>query len=267
MPTLTENPDPLAAPIHAMRVDYPDFTNSRGQVDIWEARMKAAGINMVSLGAGRLEWTYFKWDGHQANWSSPVRDNGIDYLAVDSARFGQWAHVDAVVDVLSPNYIKAHPDKAAVRVDGVPSTDLVSTTELTTGDYGKQLLAMIEYIAANYPVNSISLTELFYHTDGYGPDDKASYLAYSGNTDWPRNSNGTIAINDKSIGDWRTHALDVYLDQIVAVCHKYGKQFYLDVGLTLDYGFNVDSLNHMTNEHGTNYKVVLEHTEDRKSVV
>jgi hypothetical protein len=244
-----------------MRVDYPDYTSSRSHVDAWEQQMKAAGINFVSLGAGRVEWTYFKWAGHEANWSSPVRANGIDYLAQDSQRFGQWSHVDVVVDVLAPNYIRTHPGTAAIRVDGVPSTDLVSTAELTTGEYGRQLESMIEYIAANYPVDSISLTELFYHTDGYGPDDKALYLAYSGSQDWPRNPDGTIAIMDKSIGDWRTHALDIYLDQIVAICHRYGKQFYLDVGLTLDYGYNVDSLNHVTNEHGTNYRVVLEHTD------
>jgi hypothetical protein len=244
-----------------MRVDYPDYATSRSQVTWWEQQMKASGINMVGLGAGRVEWTYFKWAGHEANWASSVRDTGHDFLAEDTARFGQWAQINAVVDVFAPNYIKAHPGTAAIRADGVPSSDLVSTTELTTGEFGKQLLAMIEYIAANYPVKSISLTEMFYHIDGYGPDDKASYMAYSGNQDWPRNSDGTIAVNDASIGNWRTHVLDVYLDKIVAVCHHYGKQFYLDVGLTLDYGYTVDSLNHVTNEHGTNYHVVLEHTD------
>ena len=244
-----------------MRVDFPDYSVSRSQVAGWEQNMKAAGINLVALGAGRVEWTYFKWAGHEVNWASSVRDSGIDFLAQDTERFGQWAQVNAVVDVFSPNYIATHPGTAAIRADGVPSTNLVSTAELTTGEYGKDLLAMIEYIAANYPVNSISLTELFYHVDGYGPDDKALYMAHSGNSDWPRNPDGTIAIMDKSIGDWRTHALDVYLDQIVAACHKYGKQFYMDVGLTLDYGYTLESLNHVTNEHGTNYNVVLEHTD------
>ena len=241
MPTLTEIPIPASAPIRVMRVDYPDYSTSRGQVAAWEQNMKDAGINLVALGAGRVEWTYFKWAGHETNWASSVRDTGIDYLAEDTARFSQWAQVNAVVDVFSPNYIATHPGTAALRADGVPSTNLVSTAELTTGEYGKQLLAMIEYIAANYQVNSISLTELFYHVDGYGPDDKALYMAYSGNSDWPRNLDGTIAIMDRSIGDWRTHALDVYLDKIVVICHKYGKQFYLDVGLTLDYGFTPDS--------------------------
>jgi hypothetical protein len=261
MPTLTQEAVPNPVPIRAMRVDYPNFTSSRGQVAAWESSMKAAGINMVALGAGRVEWTYFKWAGHPSQWASPVRDTGIDYLAQDTARFSQWAQVNAVVDVLAPNYIAAHPSTAAINASGVASTDLVSTSELTTGEFGRQLLDMIAYIAANYPVNSISLTELFYHVDGYGPDDKALYLAYSGRSDWPRNPDGSIAVLDKSIGDWRTHALDVYLDKIVLACHQYGREFFLDVGLTLDYGHTVDSLNHMTNEHGTNYRVVLQHTD------
>jgi hypothetical protein len=261
LPTWTLSPAPVPAPIRALRMDYPDFTNSRSQLDEWEQHLKAAGINLVGLGAGRVEWTYFKWADHEPNWASPVREAGVDYLLEDALRFGQWANISAVVDVFSPNYIRSHPGTAAIRVDGVPSTDLVSTSELTTGEYGRLLLSMVEYIAVNYPVDSISLTELFYHIDGYGPDDKALYLAYSGNSDWPRNQDGTIAINDKSIGDWRTHALDVYLDQIVTICHKYGKQFFLDVGLTLDYGFTPESLAHITNEHGTNYSVVLEHSD------
>lgn len=246
--------------IHAMRVAYTDYEKSRGEVDQIEKQMQAAGINMVGLGAGRVEWTYFKWAGHEANWSNDIKSTQVDYLAEDTNRFGKWAHINAVVDVLAPNYIKAHPETAAISFVGQPSQNLVSTTELVSGQFGQQLLDMIDYIAANYPVDSISLTELFYHSDGYGADDKASYLAYStqnGNprTDWPRTADGTIDINDVSIGNWRTHVLDVYLDKIVAACHRHGKKFFMDVALSLD------DLTKVTNEHGTNYNVVLEHTD------
>jgi len=256
LPFITHVPPP----IHAMRVAYADYEKSRGEVDQIEKQMQAAGINMVGLGAGRVEWTYFKWAGHEANWSNDIKSTQVDYLAEDTNRFGKWAHINAVVDVFAPNYIKAHPETAAISFVGQPSQNLVSTTELVSGEFGQQLLDMIDYIAANYPVDSISLTELFYHIDGYGPDDKASYLAYSaqyGNprTDWPRTTDGTIDINDISIGNWRTHVLDVYLDKIVAACHKYGKKFFMDVGLSLD------DLTKVTNEHGTNYNVVLEHTD------
>jgi hypothetical protein len=263
-PTITPLPDytqvvltpqPSTTQIHAMRVDYPDMTTSRSVVGVLEAHMKDIGINMVTLGGGRPEWTYFKWPGHEANWASSVRDTGIDFLAEDTARFGKWARVDVTVDVLSPTYIKQHPDKAAVNFVGQKSQYLVSTSELVNGEYGRQLLGMIEAIASGYPVNSISITELFYHSDGYGPDDLKLYQEYTGQKDWPRNANGQINTDDVSIGDWRTHVLDIFLDKAAAIAHRYGKEFYLDVGLSLD------DLNHMTNEHGTNYKVVLEHTD------
>jgi hypothetical protein len=243
-----------------MRVAYADYEKSREEVDQLEIQMQAAGINMVGLGAGRVEWTYFKWAGHEANWSNDVKGTQIDYLAEDAMIFGKWAHVNAVVDVFAPNFIQAHPEKAAISFLGQPSQNLVSTTELVSGEFGQQLLDMIEYIAANYPVDSISLTELFYHSDGYGSDDKASYLAYSAQiddprTDWPRTEDGHIDINHPSIGNWRTHVMDVYLDKIVAACHRHGKKFFMDVALSLD------NLTNITNEHGTNYAVVLEHTD------
>ncbi len=243
------------APIHAFRVDYSNYATSRAEVGPLEARMQAAGINMVGLGAGRAEWAYFKWAGNEANWSNDVKDTGIDFLAEDTARFGKWAHIDAVVDVLAPSYIKAHPQAAAISFIGQPSTDFISTSELVYGDYGRQLLAMIEYIAANYPVNSISITELFYYSEGYGPDDKALYLAYSGRTDWPRLADGTIDRDAPSIGNWRTHMLDIFLDKGVAIAHRYGKEFYVDVKL------NLSNLSSCSNECGTNYHVVLEHTD------
>jgi len=240
-------------PIHAMRLDYPNYATSRDLLDALEQQMRAADINMVALGAGRAEWTYFKWLGHEDVWSNDVKDTGIDFLLDDSNRFGSWAHINAVVDVFAPNYIRAHPDKAAVSVDGVPSENLVSTTELVHGEFGQRLLDMIDYIAANYPVDSISITELYYHRDGYGPDDKAAYMAYSGRNDWPRSPDGTINTFDPSIGNWRSHELDTFLDRAVALAHNHGKQLFMDVELSLE------NLNFMTNEHGTNYNLVLEH--------
>ena len=247
--------DRCAQPIRAFRVDYGNYAASRSQVGSLETQMKNAGVNLVALGAGRAEWAFFKWSGHEANWSSDVRDTGVDFLAEDTARFGKWAHVDAVVDVLAPSYIRAHPEAAAVSFTGQPSTDFISTRELVYGAYGQQLLAMIEYIAANYPVDSISITELFYYSDGYGADDKALYMAYSGNADWPRLANGVINRDDVTIGNWRTHMLDLWLDKAVASAHKYGKKFFVDAKLSLG------NLNQCSNECGTEYHVVLQHTD------
>jgi len=241
--------------IHAIGLTWPDYSTSRAIVPQVEQQLKAAGMNMIALNAGRVEWTEFKWAGNQSSWAGAVTDTGIDYLAQDAARFGQWAHVDAMIDVFSPNYILAHPDKAAINALGVHSTDLVSTVEMVNGAYSQRLLAMIEYIAANYPVNSISLTELQYRVDGYGPDDTASYLAYSKRTDWPRNSDGSINIDDPSIGTWRSYMIGTLLSKATAIAHKYGKQLYMDVTL------NVNNLALMANNKGQNYKVMLQNAD------
>jgi len=247
---------PAASGIRVMRVEYANFSNSRGEVSWWEEQMKASGINMVALGAGRVEWAFFKWAGHEANWSGVVEDTGIDFLAEDSARYGQWADINAVIDVFSPNYITSNPDKAAINVLGERSPNLVSTAELVHGAFGQMLLDMVGYIAANYPnVDSISITELFYRIDGYGPDDLALYTAATGQVDWPRQSNGQVDIDDPSIGNWRSAVLGEFLGRATAIAHQYGKQLFMDVGIS--YG----NLSLMTNNKGTNYNVMLQNVD------
>jgi len=239
-----------------MRVQYASFSNSRSEVAWWEEQMKASGINMVALDAGRVEWAFFKWAGHEANWSGAVKDTGIDFLAEDSRIYGQWADTNAVIDVFAPNYISAHPDKAAINVLGQRSPNLVSTAELVHGEFGQMLLDMVAYIAANYPnVDSISITELSYRIDGYGPDDLALYSAATGRTDWPRQSNGQVNIDDPSIGNWRSAALGEFLGRATALAHQYGKQLYMDVSVS------IGNLSLMTNNKGTNYNVMLQNVD------
>jgi hypothetical protein len=224
----------LTGPSRAMRADHTDMSASRPGALPLEQNIEHAGMNMVSLSAGRVDWTFFKWAGHLNNWSSDVKNTGTDFLAEDSSRFGAGVQIDAAVDALSPVYIKQNPQAAAISWDGKPSTQLVSTMQVVQGKYGQLLLQMIEYIAANYPVDSISINEMFYHLDGYGPDDKAAFVAYSGLPDWPRTSDGSIDINNPAIATWRTYELNIFLSQVHDICSKYGKQFYFDVPVTLD---------------------------------
>ena len=222
--------------IRAMRVDYLDEDASRGQVPALEKQMQQVGINLVALGAGRVDWTYFLWPGHQDQWSGDVRSSGRDFLLEDSSRFGKWAHVSAVVDVLAPLYIQANPQAAAVSWAGTPSKYLVGTMELVDGQFGQELLQMIEDIATYYPVNSITLTELVYYTDGFGETDKAAYMDYTGRSDWPHNANGTIDIDEPSIGTWRVYEIDRFLEKATAIAHQHGKQLFLETHLRVDPG-------------------------------
>jgi hypothetical protein len=242
-------------PVRAIRLDYVNLADSRNQVTALESRIKQAGVNMVAVGAGRADWTFFPWAGHSDSWSSDVKSAGIDFLAQDSARFGKWAHVSAVVDVLAPLYIQAHPEEAAISWTGIPSKNLVGTIELVEGNFGRQLLDMIQAIAANYPVNSITLTEIVYHVDGYGPKDKAAYLTYTGRTDWPRLADGQIDIADPSIGLWRSYEIGRLVEKAAAITHKYDKQLFVEVRASSD-------LKSDATDKGTNYELMLKYADE-----
>jgi hypothetical protein len=250
-PTWMPTPTPELPQVRAVRLDFADLKNSRAEVGTLEQKMMRAGVNMVALGAGRLDWNYFKWQGHEDWWSGDVRETGTDFLGQDAARFSKWSHVSAVVDVFAPRYIASHPQAAAVSSLGKRSANLVSTMELVQGDFGNQLLDMLDYIAAHYPVDSISLTELTYYTEGYGEGDKAAYRAYTGRPDWPRNLVGLVNIDDPSIGQWRSYEISRFLEKAAAVVHGHNKQLFIDVEV---------SWGHLQNEStgkGQDYALLL----------
>jgi len=154
--------------------------------------------------------------------------------------------------VYAPKYIQANPGEAALTWLGKPSPYLVNTVDLVDGKFGELLLAMVESIAAHYPVASISLTELVYHNDGYGEKDRAAYQAYSKAADWPRLGNGLINTDDPSIGVWRTYEIGRFLQKAKAVANRYGKLLFMDVGVS----WGRPAL--ASQENGTRYDVVLE---------
>ncbi len=239
------------APIRAVRLDYENMARSLPVLDALEKQLIASHVNTVALGAGRMDWTYFKWRWHRGSWSSDVKDTAVDFLSRDVGRFGKWAAVDAVVDVLAPRYIAAHPMAAAVSWRGVRSSGLVSTTQLVDGEFGARLVEMIDYISAHYAVNSISLTELDYHIDGYGDDDAESYRRFTGRADWPRSADGTIAIDDPSIGKWRSQEIGHFLQRAAAAAHSHGKKLYFDVQVEWDH------LERRGASHGQDYQLML----------
>ncbi len=239
------------SPVRGVRLDYLNMNTSRGEVAALETQMQQAGVNLVALSAGRVDWTYFLWRGNSDRWSADVKTSGTDFLMEDSTRFGKWAHVSAVVDVLAPLYIQAHPEAASVSWLGVPSKNIVSTTELVDGQFGQDLLAMITEIAIYYPVNSIILTELVYYVDGFGATDKASYTAYTAHPDWPRTADGQINIDDPSIGTWRSYEIGLFLEKAASIVHQHRKQLFVEVRV------GVDSSGQVFVNNGTDFNLFL----------
>jgi len=123
------------------------------------------------------------------------------------------------------------------------------------GEFGANLLAMLDYIAANYPVDSISLTELAYRIDGYGADDLAAFLTYTGRSDWPRRPDGGIDIDAPSIGEWRSHEIGHFLERAAATVHAHGVQLFMDVNVSWG------DLGREAKEYGQDYATMLQYVD------
>jgi hypothetical protein len=118
--------------------------------------------------------------------------------------------------------------------------------ELVDGKFGQDLLEMIDEVAASYPVNSITIAELVYYVDGFGGQDKAAYMTYTGLSDWPLAGDARqINIDDPSIGVWRSYEIGRFIEKAAEVAHKYGKQLFVEALIDVDRNANVT----MSNAH------------------
>ena len=212
-----------------VRIDYLDLTPLSSISTPEEMQYKQAGITRVGISAGRVDWALFPWPGHPSAWASPVRESGVDFTARDARRFGAWADVTVVVDVLAPVYIQSHPDAAAISWGGVPSTELVNLTQMTSGRFSEDLLNFIAASSTIKEADSILLVELFYYVDGFGMEDLETYRLDTGQADWPRLDSGEIDINSPLINSWRTKRIATFLSRAAALAHANHKQLWLEV--------------------------------------
>ncbi|MCP3676136.1 MAG: glycosyltransferase [Deltaproteobacteria bacterium] len=210
----------------------------------------------VGIGAGRVEWSYFKWIGHRENWSNHQKGAQEDLL-LTATRFFQKKgfKAAAIVDLYAPAYIKEHPETASVRWDGFVSPEQVGFIDTVEGEYGRLIIDMVEYIAKNYPVDIINLTELSYYSYSYNDNDLHSYEAYHERKGWPRNSIGDVDKEDPSIWEWRSVLMERYIKEVAAVVHREDKKLYIDVPVSWD-DFSRNGM-----ESGLDYRRILKHAD------
>lgn len=254
-PVTVSLPASATSPIRAISLDLSDLAQSPEELNRLERRMQHAGVNMVGLSAGRIDWTGFRWSGREERWSAGVRERERDLLADATLRFGRWAHISAIVDVFAPRYLQARPSQRALDAAGRPVPYQASTHALVNGAFGDELIAMIDYIARHYDVDSISLTELFYYQEGYGADDLALYRAHSGWRDWPRTSRGLIDVDHPTIGAWRSAMIARFVERAARVAHAHGKQLFVDVRIDWDAPQNEGR------RSGHDYALLLQHAD------
>lgn len=212
--------------------------------------------DVVGIGAGRPEWVYFRWQGHEKDWANHQKSAKTDllYRAADTFHRAGFKTA-AIIDLYAPEFIKTHPEAAALKFDGERSSEQVSLMELAAGDYGKKVLEMIEFIAGNYPADIINLTELSYYSYSFNSRDLKSYKAYSGRQGWPMDDKGRIDKEDPSVWEWKSAMMEGFIRKAADSTHKYKKELYVDVPVSWK-NFNRNGM-----DSGLDYKLVLKHAD------
>jgi hypothetical protein len=185
---------------------------------------------VVGVGAGRAEWTYFRWRGHEDRWSNHQKGEPRDLLLLAAQELrARGFQVAAFVDLYAPTWTRDHPGTAAVQADGTAHPEQVSLTELVDGEFGRLVLEMVEVLAAEYPVDVIDLTEAAYRQTSFGEGDLASYRQATGRSTWPRDWRGRVDVDDPTVWEWKSAALERFVARAAEAVHRHGKQIWVDV--------------------------------------
>jgi len=184
----------------------------------------------IGIGAGRTEWTYFRWAGHEDRWSNHQKGEPKDLLLAAARELHEKGFkVAAFIDLYAPKWIQTHAGTGAVLADGAAHPEQVSLTELAEGKFGELVLEMIEYIAASYPVDAVDVTEAAYRQTSFAAVDLTSYRKASGRAAWPRDWRGRVDVDDPSIWEWKSSLMEKFVQRAAAAAHRHGKPLYLDV--------------------------------------
>ncbi len=229
------------------------FADWRDAIRAVEDEPVARRAEAIGVGAGRPEWVYFRWAGHEDAWSNHQRgEREKDLLAEATRAFhAMGLEVAAFVDLFGPSWLKAHPDAVAVRADGTRSAEQPSLAELADGEWGRRAVEMVEYLAANYAVDAIDLTEMAYRDVSFGPADLASFRKASGRRDWPRDSRGRVDVEHPQVWAWKCAQIERFVARAAAAARRHGKRLYVDVAASWT------DLSRDGRDHGHDYRRLL----------
>jgi hypothetical protein len=212
---------------------------------------------VVGIGAGRVEWTYFRWKGHEDAWSNHQKGEPTDDLLLEAARAfrAEGLEVAAFVDLYAPAWIASHPGAAAVSSDGVASREQVSLAQLADGAFGARVVEMVEALAAGYPIDAVNVTEAAYGDASFGAEDLASYRALTGRRDFPRDARGRVDLEDPSVWEWKSTLFERFVAKAAAAVRRHGKKLYVDVAASWK------DLSRDGRDFGQDYARILRHAD------
>lgn len=229
--------------------DWPDWRNAEQSLLLTP---ESTHVNQVALSAGRPDWAFFQWQGHQQWWSPEQREANVDMLDDSITRLTAKGYgTIATLDVLAPRYLQANPHCAAVDIAGKSSKEIVCSTCLAQGGYGELLDAAFTALAKKEYIDAICITELFY--DEYCFDERclAAFEASTGHSVWPRDADGKIDWQHPAVGKWRSQQVARAVTRLSTIARTYKKKLLVDVRLSRN------DLSRNSSENGQDYRLLL----------
>lgn len=168
--------------------------------------MDDAGIDTVTLAAGRPDFTAFPAENQEEYWGRGVtadQDPLADIL--DTLRTPQRS-VGITIDALAPRIVEKHDAYQAAFADGTPAEDFPSATALHEGEVGERITTLCGAVAKRYEPDYLVLTELIGEAF-FSPADETLYSEMTGNDGFPRTPDGTIRTADDTLNDWQSHII------------------------------------------------------------
>jgi hypothetical protein len=250
--------DRAARPAFALGISthFNPYDDWRDAVRRVTERMLVGVGQVVGVEAGRADWVYFRWAGQEARWSNHQKGSPEDLLATAAAAFrARGFQVAAFVDLYAPTWTATHPGTAAILADGTAHPEQVSLAELADGEFGALAIQMVEEIARTQAVDAIDLTEAAYRQTSFGPADLASFRAWSGLADWPRDWRGRPDVESPDVWAWKSALLERFVQRAAEAAHRHGKQLWVDVAASWK------DLSRDGRDHGHDYSLLLRHAD------
>ncbi|GHH77687.1 hypothetical protein [Promicromonospora soli] len=231
----------------------------------WDAvrqRLDEANANMVTLAAGRVEFTAFDWSAHPDAAAEAGRDH-LAHAINETARGpdDEPRLVDLLIDALIPSWIKQDPTVAGVRADGSRSRYFPSATALHDGPVGERYLELLEELARRYQPDQITFTEFKFDDETYGDDDAALYREMTGAQDWPRLPDGSIDEDAPEIAAWRSQVVADFLERAGAVLDDVAAETGKRTDLAMDALIDWDNPDVGRPDAGLSYPLLARHAD------
>ncbi len=235
----------------AVSIHFEHWPDWRDAFRVLLAQSRVRHVTRVGISAGRADWTFYRSTHDRDSWSDIQRTQTGHMVEIAADEFSERGIcTTAVLDVFAPRYLQSRPQYAALDMRGRRSEQIVCSTSLAEGEYGRILTDAFEALAASTSADSLAVTNLHY---GWQCFCRRCFLQFRESawcSDWPRLTNGAIDLLNPEIGTWRSRQVARVLSRLSSAARVHGKRMLFDAKISRD------DLTRNSRENGQDYALL-----------